>query len=125
MATVLTIAYGMIATSAEELFWTLFSFTNVIFLLPYIINFQAFLKLSRTVSPLSGAYKMPGGSKFGKFICRWEQGILFFTIAVIILGPLFSGSVATSITLVVGTAIVLIVGESLIRFSQKKGKREY
>lgn len=122
VATVLTIAYGMVASSAEELFWTLFSFTNVIFLLPYVINFQAFLKLRRTVPPLSGAYKMPGGSKFGKFICRGEQGILLFTIAVIILGPLLSGSVATSFTLVAGTAIVLIVGEALIRFSQKKGE---
>ncbi|MDO4542123.1 MAG: APC family permease [Bacillota bacterium] len=120
VATVLSIAYGFLAGSAEDLFWTLFSFTNIIFLLPYVINFQAFIKLRRTVTPLEGAYKLPGGKGVALFFCRLEQWVLLFTIGIIILGPALSGSLMEAFTLLGGTVVVLVVGEGFIRRYRKR-----
>lgn len=122
VATVLTIVYGLVASNAEDLFWTLFSFTNIIFLMPYVINFQAFIKLRRTVTPLAGAYRVPGKDYVGNLFGRLEQIILLLTIAIIIIGPLFSEGLLTSLSLLGGTLVVLVIGELLIRASQKKGE---
>ncbi len=122
VATVLTVSYGIVAASAEDLFWTLFSFTNIIFLMPYIINFQAFLKLREKVPSLPGAYRVPGGTWLGTILGRLEQLILIFTIIIIIVGPGASNSYFASFSLLGGTIIVLVVGEMLIRWSQKHHK---
>ncbi|MFC6669271.1 APC family permease [Marinobacterium aestuariivivens] len=52
--------YGLMAGSAEELFWTLFSFSAIIFLLPYIGMHLAYLKLRRRDVQRAGSFRIPG-----------------------------------------------------------------
>ncbi|MEG1496150.1 MAG: APC family permease [Clostridiales bacterium] len=123
IGTILAIIYGFVATTAEDLFWTLFSFTNIIFLMPYIINFQAFLKLRKTKTPLAGSYHVPGPNFIGTIFARIEQIILCLTIFIIIFTPGKPLELYSCLALLGGTGAVLIIGEILIRISQKKNTK--
>jgi len=48
VSTVVVILYGFMAGSAEDLFWTLFAFSSMVFLLPYLVMFPGAL-ISLTV----------------------------------------------------------------------------
>lgn len=120
VGTTLTIIYSFVAHSAEDLFWTLFSFTNIIFLLPYIINFQAFLKLRTQKDAIAGAYKVPGPPVLSLWIARIEQIILSGTIGIIIFTPGTPLNLGASIALLAGTFTTLCLGEFFIRHAHKR-----
>lgn len=52
---------------ANDVFWALFSFSSIVFMLCYVIEFLAALKLKFT-DPTPRVYEVPGG-KFGMVIC--------------------------------------------------------
>ncbi|HIZ76277.1 MAG TPA: APC family permease [Firmicutes bacterium] len=114
VGTVTALIYGLIAHNTEDLFWTLFSFTNIIFLLPYIINFQAYIKLRKINGKIPGAYHIWGPTFVGTILARLEQGILIATIGIILLTPGRGLELTTILPLLGGTMIVLIIGEILI-----------
>ncbi len=119
VGTIIAIAYGLVARSAMELFWTLFSFTNIIFLIPYIINFQAYLKLKREKGRVKGAYHMFGPSMVGTVFARVEQLVLILTIAVILFTPGKPLDITACLGLFLGTSLVLLLGEYFIRHSSQ------
>lgn len=47
LASVSILLYGIMAESADALYWSLFSFANLIFLLPYLLLFPAYLVLKK------------------------------------------------------------------------------
>lgn len=61
VSTVVIIAYGVLARSAEDLLWALFAFSSVIFLLPYLALFPAFLRLRYSDAVTARPYRVPGG----------------------------------------------------------------
>lgn len=61
VSTGVIIAYGVLARSAEDLFWSLFAFSSVIFLLPYLALFPAFLRLRHKDGATPRPYRVPGG----------------------------------------------------------------
>lgn len=123
VGTVLVLLYGITVNNAEDLFWTLFSFTNIIFLTPYIINYQAFLKLRQTRPPALHAYRLPGSDRTGKVLARLCQIILLFTIFIIIFTPGSPLDLFSCGTLIGGALAVLIIGEIFIQKSQNKSKK--
>jgi len=122
VGTVLAVIYSFIATSAADLFWSLFSFTNIIFLIPYIINYAAFLKLKKTKPGTEGAYKVPGPPWVSMLFARTGQFVLLLTIFVIIFTPGSPLNLFSCGMLIAGTLSVLVLGELFIRSSQKKGR---
>jgi len=58
VSTLVIVLYGFMAGSAEDLFWTLFAFSSMIFLMPYLGLFPAFLKLRKTDASRERPYRV-------------------------------------------------------------------
>lgn len=121
VSTVIMVLYGFMAGSAEDLFWTLFAFSSMIFLLPYLALFPAFLKLRKVDADIERPYKVPGSKGFITLlavICELFiiQAIVFF---VYIPGEPIDWAFAAPV--LIGVVITLIVGELLIAGARKKG----
>ncbi|HMM06382.1 MAG TPA: APC family permease [Clostridiales bacterium] len=84
VSTVVIIAYGLLSSfaggTASDLFWTLFSFTSLIFLLPFILCFSAFIKLRQVDKDTKRAYRFPGPDWFGIGVNRFCQLVIIFTM---------------------------------------------
>jgi amino acid transporter len=120
VSTLVVIVYGFLAGSNEDLFWTLFAFSSIIFLLPYLMLFPAFLKLRASDPKAKRPYKFPGGKAFGwtmSIICMLFvlQAIIFF---VWVPGTPMDWAYATPI--LIGILVTLAVGEILVLTSKKK-----
>lgn len=120
ISTVVMVIYGFMAGSAEDLFWTLFAFSSMVFLLPYLAMFPAFLKLRKTDPDAKRPYKVPGGMTMATIlavICELFilQAVVFF---VYIPGEPMDWSFAAPV--LIGVVLTVIVGEILIATSKKK-----
>jgi amino acid transporter len=123
IGTVVLVIYGLLAKSAEDLFWSTFAFSSVVFLLPYFLLFASFLKLRRTEPDLARPYKVPGGYAVAvilSLICMTfiAQGIIF----LIYTPGAFTAAYATSI--LGGVLLTIVVGEVLVRSSIKRAQRK-
>ncbi len=122
VSTVVIILYGLLAGSAEDLFWTLFAFSSIIFLLPYLGMFPAFLKLRKVDAGAQRPYRVPGGSLLAAVIaviCEIFilQAILFF---VWVPGQEIDWVYTSQIVL--GVLITLVVGEVLLKVAEREKK---
>ena len=120
VSTLVVIAYGFMAGNNEDLFWTLFAFSSIIFLLPYLMLFPAFLKLRASDANAKRPYTFPGGNAFAwvmSIICLIFviQAILFF---VWVPGEPIDWAYANPI--LIGILITLVIGEVLLVVSKKK-----
>jgi len=114
ISTAVILVYGLIATSAEELFWSLFAFSSIVFLLPYLVLFPAFMKLRLGDSNTPRPYKVPGGNGVAwlmTVLCEIFilQAVLFFVWV-----PGQPLDYAYAIPVVLGVVITLVVGEALV-----------
>lgn len=108
------VIYGLMATTAEELFWSLFAFSSIVFLMPYLALFPAFLKLRKIDADRPRPYRVPGNyltAVIMTIICVLFilQAIVFF---IWVPGEPVDWNFA--IPVIVGVAITLIIGEFLI-----------
>jgi len=115
IGTILTIFYGLTASNSEDLYWTLFSFTSMIAFLPYIINYQAFLKMRRIDTQTIRPYRFPGHPFFATFFCRLGQIIFSACIVLFVWVPGYPFDWRAALPLVSGVAISLLAGEYLIK----------
>lgn len=114
VSTVVLVIYGFMAGNAEDLFWSLFAFSSIVFLLPYLVMFPAFLKLRTSDSNASRPYKVPGGKvtvTILTILCELFilQAVLFF---VWVPGQPIDWTFA--IPVIAGVLLTLIVGEFMI-----------
>ena len=122
VSTVVIILYGFMAGSAEDLFWTLFAFSSMVFLLPYLALFPAFLKLRASDPDTERPYRVPGGKTFAwiiAIICElfMVQAVVFF---VWVPGEPIDWAFAAPV--LIGVVLTLIIGEVLMVISQKNKK---
>ena len=122
VSTAVMVIYGFMAGSAEDLFWTLFAFSSMIFLLPYLMLFPAFLKLRKIDANAERPYRVPGGKVFSiilAVICELFiiQAVVFF---VYVPGQPMDWGFAGPV--LIGVVITLIVGEILMAVSKKNKK---
>ncbi len=115
VSTVVLVIYGFMAGSAEDLFWTLFAFSSMVFLMPYLALFPAFLKLRKKDANVERPYRVPGGSVLGTImavICELFiiQAVIFF---VWVPGEPIDWAYAAPV--LIGVLITLVVGEFLIK----------
>ncbi|GAP10823.1 amino acid/polyamine/organocation transporter, APC superfamily [Bellilinea caldifistulae] len=109
------IIYGLMASTAEDLFWSLFAFSSIVFLLPYLAMFPAFLRLRRTDANRPRPYRVPGNHLTAilmTIICVLFilQAIVFF---IWVPGEPVDWNYA--IPVLVGVGVTLIIGEFIIQ----------
>jgi amino acid transporter len=114
ISTLVLVVYGFMAGSNEELFWSLFAFSSIVFLLPYLALFPAFLKLRSKDKDVKRTYQVPGGKVVANIfavLCELfiAQAILFF---VWVPGQPIDWSVTGPI--VAGVIITIVIGEVLL-----------
>jgi amino acid transporter len=122
VSTVVIILYGFMAGNAEDLFWTLFAFSSMVFLIPYLALFPAFLKLRKVDADVKRPYRVPGGPTLGvimAIICE-----IFIAAAVILFvwtpGQPFDSVYA--IPVIIGVIVTLIIGEVLLVVAKREKK---
>jgi amino acid transporter len=120
VSTVVILLYGLVASSAEDLFWTLFAFSSMVFLLPYLVLFPAFLRLRRKDKDIERPYRVPGGQ--GVATVMAALGELFILQAVVFFvwapGQAVDWSFAGPVLL--GVLVTVLVGEFIIRRPRKQ-----
>ena len=116
VSTVMLVVYGLVATTNADLFWSLFAFSAIIFLLPYIGLVLAFREMRRRDPDRHRPFKVPGGPLVAhtiSIVCALILAIaIFFFIYTPEEGmqwPVFSGAV-----------VVLLLGEGVIRYAESQ-----
>ncbi|MEP5930098.1 MAG: APC family permease, partial [Nitratireductor sp.] len=119
VTTVVIVIYGFLAADAEDLFWTLFAFSSIVFLLPYLVMFAAFLRL-RSIDPATPRpYRVPGGNGGAwvfAILCMLFilQAIVFFIYTPGEFDLNYAGSV------LIGVLVTIVIGEGLVRWAERK-----
>ena len=120
VCTAALILYGGLASTNEDLFWSLFSFSAVIFMLPYIGMVLAFAKLRFSEPTAPRPFRVAGGTTIACVLSGICVIILLATIALFLYVPDEGPQFAT----LYGVVVVLIVGELLIYRARKTGNVE-
>jgi len=119
VTTLVIVIYGFLAADAEDLFWTLFAFSSIVFLLPYLIMFAAFLRL-RTIDPATPRpYRVPGGQG-GAFVLAILCMLFILQAIVFFIYTPDDFDMTYAVSIVIGVAVTLAIGEGLVRLSGRK-----
>lgn len=110
VCTVVLVLYGRIATSNSDLFWSLFSFSAAIFMMPYVGLVVAFARLRFIDADAPRPFKAPGGPLVACILAALCATTLLFAIALFIYVP---GDGLQKETLA-GVVVVILIGEVLI-----------
>jgi amino acid transporter len=115
IATMVLLAYGLLGESNDQFFWSLFAFASIVFLLPYLLLFPAFLRLRASDPKTPRRYRFPGGK-----IMAWGaagicllfviQGVVFF-----IWVPGLPVEWSFALPVLAGVVLTLAAGELLVR----------
>ena len=122
VSTVVIIVYGLMAGSAEDLFWTLFAFSSIVFLLPYLMLFPAFLKLRKTDPNIERPYRVPGGNTVATILAVICELFILQAVVLFVWVPGQAMDWSYALPIIIGVAITLIVGEVLMKISAKNKK---
>jgi amino acid transporter len=120
VSTAVMVLYGFMAGSAEDLFWTLFAFSSMVFLLPYLMLFPAFVKLRKTHPKVARPYKVPGGLTVATILAIICEIFIIQAIVFFIWVPGEPIDWAFAAPVLIGVVLTLIVGEILIAVGKKK-----
>ena len=114
VATILLVLYGFMAGNNEDLFWDLFSFSAVIFLLPYLGMFLAFVKMRVVDADHIRPFAVPGNLIVARILAYTCFTVLVLSIALFIYTP----GEGFQLPVLLGVTIMLALGEIVIRFSE-------
>ncbi len=111
VCTTVLLLYGRVATSNADLFWSLFSFSAAIFMLPYLGMVIAFARLRFKDRQSARPFRVPGGDFTACALAGLCALTLLFAIALFLFVPGDGLQVPT----IIGVITVLAIGEALIR----------
>ena len=114
VSTVILVLYGFLAGSNEDLFWSLFAFSAVIFLLPYQGMFMAFIHTRVNDPDHHRPYRVPGGLGAAK-VMAWT---CFAVLALAIVLFVYTPGEGLQWPVLAGVLVTLAIGEVVIRFSE-------
>jgi amino acid transporter len=106
--------YGFLSSSNEDLFWSLFAFSAVIFLLPYIGMLFAFIRSRRHDHAVTRPYKVPGGDSVAVFLA-W---ICIVTLSLSIALFFYTPGEGFQLPVLFGALVMIGIGEILIRWAE-------
>lgn len=123
IASSMTLVASAMSGSAEEMFWSIFSCTSFLLLIPYLLNFEAFLKLRRTDKTTIRPYTFPGPSWFVVLMVRIGEFIILATMFLFIWVPGTPFNAKQSLFVLIGIALTLAAGEVITRHCMAKRLR--
>ncbi|NIB40077.1 APC family permease [Pseudomaricurvus alkylphenolicus] len=106
--------YGFMAGSNEDLFWSLFAFSAVIFLLPYQGMLLAFVKMRITDPEHPRPYKIPGGLLTARILAYTCMAVLALSIVLFVYTP----GEGIQWPVLIGVIVTLAIGEMVIRSAE-------
>jgi len=115
IGTVLLLFYGLTTGTNEDLFWTLFTVSATIFLIPYILLVLAFGQMRRIDPDRPRPYRVPGGDPFARLLSGSCASILIIALILFIYVPGWG----MQWPVFLGAAVVLAIGEITIRVTEK------
>jgi amino acid transporter len=122
VASVEVLIYGLLASSAEDLFWMLLAFSTVIFFLPYLAMFIAFVRLRGIDGDAPRPFKVPGGMGVAKLLAMSPFMVLCFSIYLLLLPPGEPADWPFIAAIVVGCAVVLGLGKFIVDLCARGAK---
>jgi amino acid transporter len=123
ISTLVLVIYGSLAGRDEELFWSLFSFASIVFLLPYLLLFPAFLKLRQADPKTRRPYRLAGGAGIVWLVSITCTLIILLAIIFFVWVPGLPIDRSFALPVVVGVGITLIAGEVLLRLRSRISPR--
>ncbi len=114
-STVILVLYGLLAGSNEDLFWSLFAFSGVIFLIPYVAMMFAFMKLRRDEPNRDRPFQIGGPNWLPAALASICAFILCVTIVLFIYTP--GGGVQWPV--LGGSIALLVIGEIIVHMNSK------
>ena len=118
VSTVVLLLYGLMASSNEDLFWSLFSFSAVIFLLTYIGMMLSFLKLRRDDADTVRPFKVPGGPFVARLLAYLCLAVIVLAIVLFIYVP----EEGMQWPVLIGTIVTMLLGEVLVRVAESQSE---
>lgn len=118
VSTAVIVLYGLMAASAEDLFWTLFAFSSVVFLLPYLLMFGAFLALRRWDAARERPYRVPGGPATAWILAILCAAFIVQAIILFVWAPGTEHAARKAMTILAGVAITVLAGEWIVHASR-------
>ena len=120
VATAVIFGYGVLAQTTEDLFWSLFAFSSIVFLLPYLLLFPTFVRLRRTDPQTPRPYRMSGPLVWLRLLAAVcvlfiVQAIVFF---VWVPGEPIDWSQAGPI--IAGVLVTVLLGEIVIVLQRRR-----
>jgi amino acid transporter len=123
VATLVLIVYGFLASNAEDLFWTLFAFSSMLFFMPYAILFPAFVTMRLKDKDQKRPYKVPGGNGLAFTFAVICEIIILAGIIFFIWVPGEPVDWTYALPILTGIVVTLVLGEILLLLqSRKKSK---
>jgi amino acid transporter len=106
--------YGFMSGSNEDLFWSLFAFSAIIFLLPYQGMLLAFVRMRVVDADHPRPYKIPGGLLVAQ-LCAWTC-ILVLSLAIVLF--IYIPGEGVQMPVAMGVIFMLVLGEVVIRYAE-------
>ena len=119
VSTIVLVLYGFLSGSNEDLFWSLFAFSAVIFLLPYEGMLMTFVKMRIIDADHPRPYRVPGGLGAAR-LTAWA---CFAVLALSIVLFMYTPGEGMQWAVLAGVVITLAIGEVVIRFSENHKNR--
>jgi len=116
VSTTTLLLYGFLAGSNEDLFWSLFTFSAVIFLLPYEGMVLAFLKMRQEDPDHPRPFQIPFGLPMAR-LCAWTcETVLALSIVLFMFVP----GEGIQLSVVLGVTVMLALGEFAIYVAEQQ-----
>jgi len=112
----LLLVYGVLAGSNEDLFWSLFAFSGVIFFLPYIAMAFAFLALRRRDPLHPRPFRVPGGA----LVAAGAGVICIATLSTAAFLFMVTPGEGPQVPVIAGVVGMLTLGEIIIRRAERR-----
>ncbi len=119
ISTLLIVLNFALGESANDAFWTILSFSFLVFFLPYVWLFPAAVKLRLTDKDIVRPYKVPFG--LPGLIISSVLGFLFIVLGIVLLFVTGEGfDPLYHLTLIIGTGLTTLFGIGLYNRSKAK-----
>jgi glutamate:GABA antiporter len=122
ISTSVILLYGIVAKDAAGLFWNILSFSTIACLFSYVILFPVYIILRKKDAKIKRPYQVPGPEWFKISTAVVAEIFTLLTMVVLLIQP-GEDFLESSLPVIIGTIIAIIVGEIIIRHSMKPKKR--
>jgi amino acid transporter len=116
LSTLILIIYAALATSAEDLFWSLFSAGAVIFLMPYVGMYLAFVGLRAKYPERERPFRIPGPECVGNLLAIACAAMVGLSVVLLIWSPVDG----FKLPVIAGFAVSVIIGEVIVARAERR-----